>query len=486
MSKWKIEIKAPFGGYCFDWYKDSNNIYGASNEANDMLNIDNSCMSFIRQGYSQQSLGNVSQLDTFFHGNTSRGWVVSTSNELLLLKDFDTTSESFDSKSGLPLSLGTTSVYRANTPKFDTINIDSNYFTFYTKSSGNGDIARSSGYDGTPGIDVDWGSTIPTGKAELKPTYDNNYCLSRYLGGVVFGNGNYLGKLSDSLVLTPEYIYYGNEEVVFDIESLNGYIYVLTCNDEIRDRITKSTIRLYKKELDEDTELDSFTLNGRISAMIVYNNRLYAFYKYTNSSDNWIGVLNGNIFQDIKKFDGDLPNSLQCDIYENGILFHNGTKIYHLSQKTVNGEYILTNPISPKYSTINGITSFQNKLIVGSTNGSSFDVSVYRPRTVSCYWKGITSIVSDPMYYGMIDQIEVDTNKLATGARADLSLYINQEATPSKTFTINTVGETRHVFRNIDLSNIKEFYPYISWTNGSATNLCDIRRIIIYGHTVSR
>lgn len=486
MSKWKLEIKAPFGGYCLDWYKDTNNIYGSSNEANDMKTIDMSALSYIRQGYTQKTLENNSQLDTFFHGNTTGECIVSSSNEILYLYDIDADYEKFYPFGGMPLSLGSTSVHRTNVPQFNTARIGSYWYTFYTKSSGNGDIARSGGFDKIPSIDVDWGSTVPTGKAELQPHYDNIYCISRYKSGIAFGNSNYLGKLSDTLTLTPQYIYYGFSEYVFDIETLNNYLYVATCNNGNKNNITKTTIHIYNANLESDTELDSFVLNGRISAMIVFNNRLYAFYRYSNSTDNWVGVLNGNQFQDIKKFDGELPNPLQMDVYNNGLVWHNGTNVYHLFQATPNGQYIIERPFITKYSTINGIMAYNNKLIVGSTNGTLFDASVYTARSVDCYWTSIAHIVSDANHLSMIDAIEVTTNKLASGARCDLTILPNQNTSLNKTFTINTVGSTRHVFRNVDIQSISEFQIKLDWTNGSTTNLCDVKRIIIYGHTVSR
>ncbi|HPO11572.1 MAG TPA: hypothetical protein PLM63_03245 [bacterium] len=181
-----------------------------------------------------------------------------------------------------------------------------------------------------------------------------------------------------------------------------------------------------------------------------------------------------------------MPNPLQCDVYKNGLIWHNGSKIYHAFQRVPNGEWIIENPFSPKYSILNGIMSYQNKIIVGSTNGTLFDVSVYSTRTVTSNWTSVTTLLSDNNAVGMINAIEVTTNTLSTGARCDLSVYINQNVTAAKTLTINTVGASKHLFRNLDISNINEFKIKLDWSNGSTTNLCDIRRITIYGSTVSR
>ena len=123
MSKWKLELKAPFGGYCFDWYNDANNIYGASNEANAMTNIDNTNASFLRQGWAQKTLTNNSQLTGYFHGNTTGDPVVVSQNKVHYLTDFDGATEKFSSLSPLPLDLSATSCYENYQPRFNVANI---------------------------------------------------------------------------------------------------------------------------------------------------------------------------------------------------------------------------------------------------------------------------------------------------------------------------------------------------------------------------
>lgn len=487
MSKWKLELKAPFGGYCFDWYNDANNIYGASNEANAMTNIDNTNASFIRQGWAQKTLTNNSQLTGYFHGNTTGNPVVVSQNKVHYLTDFDGTTEKFSSLSPLPLDLSATNYYKNYQPRFNVAYIGVYDYVFYALYNGNWEIARIADLAGTPAIDPDWGSTVPTGKKALTPHYNNGTPITYYNGGVAFGNTKYLGKLTNDVVLVPEYIAYGGNNAVWDIENVNGYIYVLVNNNPMENRITKAKIYIYKQDLSDVNPVDSFTINAFVSALIVLNNRLYAFYRYTNSNDNWFGVINGNQLQDIKKFDGDLPNPWLTEVYQNGILFSNGTKIYHVWQKIVGGEWIIDSPITPKYPIITSIMSQNNKIIVGSANGDAqnplFDVSVYTSRTTNSSWESVTTLLADNNTTGFIDSIEVFHNKLSTGARCDLSVYINQNNSAYVTKTINTVDTTKHLFRNLNISNVNEFKIKLDWSAGSETNLCDIRRINIYGHT---
>jgi len=76
----------------------------------------------------------------------------------------------------------------------------------------------------------------------------------------------------------------------------------------------------------------------------------------------------------------------------------------------------------------------------------------------------------------------VFTKSLSTGARADVTIKYNQEGSNSGAKTVNSLTQRRHWF-SLGSGAIEDLRVYITWANGSATNDCAIRKIVINGHT---
>ena len=371
-----------------------------------------------------------------------------------------------------------------------SVYIDTNlgYFYFY-KATGGADIGKVNNLDGTPTYDDDWGSTedqaleVSTGAKYPVTGIDIND--SNYM---VFGNIQYMGYY-DGTTLDVQAVDFGDGKIVADMTSTNDYVYVSVNTNVSENRHTKGIIYVVSDPT-STTWVDTINVNGKIGATIAKDGIVYVFHQKNASNEVTLSYINGNRLEKITTFGStsydfdDLPLYGQVTIWKDLIVFASGTKIYSFGQIAEGQNNILFSNILPKYTKdIGAVANTNGKLYISSSNGSStHDVSYQSGNTVTADYTSLVFDTSDGDSLSMIDSVTVYTNALVSGASCDLKIYKNQGQTLAKTITIDTVGKTRHVSRELGLNGMEDFKIVLDWSGGSASNLVDIRKISIKGH----
>jgi hypothetical protein len=232
--------------------------------------------------------------------------------------------------------------------------------------------------------------------------------------------------------------------------------------------------------------VDKIYLKDTLGSMTTINGVIYVFHGDVVNGIYKIGYISGNSVVDILSFDGGLPQFHQVTFTNDSIYWVAGSKIYSLSIIDEILPKIISYPVTPLYSTVGGLNTLRGVVAVNSTNGTNYELDYLDGRTKDCLWTTITKNVSDNRELSIIDNIGVETNTLGANARCDLKIYINQ-GTLAKTLQISGTGKRRHTFGlNTYITGVESFYLVFDWTNGSATDLVDIRKITINGHYYGR
>ena len=481
---WKIDIKAPFGGYSPRWFKNTNSTYGNSNQANAMTNIDMSDPSALKQGYAGITLTGNDNLTAEMVDITESSYSFALGIENTALLHFiNSAIVDSDSMVNFPHTIAGSSVVG-----YSVYQSVLGSFYFYKTNSG-ADIGKVDNLDGTPTYDDDWGSTeddnleVKTG-AKYPVTGINVNDLSY----MVFGNIQYMGYY-DGTTLDVQAMDFGDGKVVSDMSATNDYVYVSVNDGEGEYTHTKGIIYVVSDPT-STTWVDTINVNGKIGATIAKDGIVYVFHKKNASDEVTLSYINGNRLEKILTFGStsydfdDLPRYGQVTIWKDLIIFASGTKIYSFGQIAEGQNNILFSNLAPEHTKdIGAVANTGGKLYVSSSNGSDeHDISYYSGNTVTADYTSLVFNTSDGDSLSMIDSVTVYTNALVSGASCDLKIYKNQGQTLAKTITIDTAGKTRHVSRELGLNGMEDFKIVLDWSGGSASNLVDIRKISIKGH----
>lgn len=499
---WKLNIMPPFKGFANKWFKNSYGTYGYDNQANAMKNIDLTDPNCLKQGFGIKTgtngalatLGKIYDMKsvsaTF---NISVGQTDSTHGYLhFLTVDLSSANKlAIADNASFPHAI--TNYANGFDYPLGCVRESSNYFYFYNTNAG-GEIGRASGLDGTPVLDDDWGSTVPTGKKALNIAPHPAINVDNK---IIFGNGNYLGMYDGTTLDTERYNFssisgIGDCDIV-DLEETSSYIYCgINRGSNAYSLNSIGEICIINKDLQPNDLgifeiVDKIYLKDTLGSMITVNGVMYVFHGDLVNGIYKIGYISGNSVVDILSFDGGLPQFHQVDFTNDSIYWVAGSKIYSLSIIDEILPKIISYPVSSKYSTIGGISALRGVFVISSTNGTNHDLSYIDGRTKDCSWTTITKQVSDNRELSIIDNIGIETNVLGSGASCTVSIYINQKSTPERTLTITGEGKSRHTFSgNNYISGVESFYLKFDWSGGSATNLVDIRKITINGHYYGR
>ncbi|NCD00375.1 MAG: hypothetical protein EOL95_11850 [Bacteroidia bacterium] len=477
---WKIDIKAPFGGYSPRWFKNTNSTYGNSNQANAMTNIDMSDPSALKQGFGITTVTDNSDLtaELVDIGESDRTFQLAIENTAKLHSLSGTV---LDNLTNFPHTISGTSVVGQSV----FLDVNLGYFYFYRTNTG-ADIGKASNLDGTPTFDDDWGSTTDAGLKVFTgakyPVTSIDINNSSYM---VFGNIQYMGYY-DGVTLDVQAIDFGAGKIVSDMSATNDYVYV-SVNDAEGENIHTKGIIYVVSDPTTTTWVDTINVNGKIGATIVKDGIVYVFHQKNASDEITLSYVNGNRLEKLTTFDGALPRYGQVTIWKDLIMFRSDHKIYSFGQIAEGQGNILFSNISPKYTHTSvdygAIANANGKLWISSSdNSTNHDLSYQNGNTVTSSWTSLVFNVSNGDSLAMIDSLTIYTNALEANAKCDLKIYKNQGQTLVKTLEISETGKTRHVFRNLGLNDIEDFKIVLDYSSGSATKLVDIRQINIKGH----
>jgi len=484
MTKWKLEIKAPFLGIAPGVHRNIvNDLWGTYWEANQ----------------SQMALGmNYDCTNPNYLAPIQKRYEVTGTSSTDLIQYISDYCIPYQSISENAYAISKTNLYYITQYGITTlktvtnmvdgqslVHFNNNLYYFYNTSSA-GDIGK---FNLTDTYDDDWGSTVPTGHAALELAIHPN---TVYKNNLIFGNGRYLGKYNYvNNTLTPQYIDYGAGTLVTDVAVTGSYLFVSVVFPALW---TKKRGFIYKYDalLTDIEPLDCINVKYEVTALHVMNGIIYVFYggqSFSHPIEWFLGYISGSQVVPLRTYKGYSPKFNQVTEHRGYIAFMDsyGGTVYLYGQYDIGTNGILIPYNQTNNTTVGCLASPFNGLMFSGILWTtvhlyrlpySSDVSGNYSKYSS--WSSIAQIVGDTSNDSIIDNITVFTNVLGDGA--GVTLRIKYPPSYFKTLEVTGNGISKHIFRNIDIP-VDIFCLQLEWNKYSEINPCLIRKIIINGHT---
>jgi hypothetical protein len=352
-------------------------------------------------------------------------------------------------------------------------NLQGNLYYLYNKASG-GDIGK---YDLDSTFTDNWGSLADAALESASHPVDTKEDIA------VFGNGQYVGTyLANSDTLTVQKLDFGAGSVVSDVIFANNYWY-LVVNSGVSGRM-KGQVYLWNAGALE-TVLDDETGVGiqEIGFLMMINGIVWLAYRDETEGGFIIGYISGRQVVPMSRYTGTLPNFQQKTLYKGTILTLSDGLAYSAGAIVPELPFQLSQVAPGGYDTVGAVAAPFGTPMVASTQNTSYRLAKFSGYSVDSSWESIVfSLMGGGYIKGFIDSITVLTKSLGANARADLTIEADQAISTSSTHQITGEGKTRHIFTSVGLGNIEDFKVKLDWSNGSATDDCLIRKIIIKLH----
>src|SRR3990167_7878884 len=359
-----------------------------------------------------------------------------------------------------------------------------NLYGFYNKASG-GDIFKMP--LSTEIIDPDWGSTVPSGKAELE---DATHPSASKEDIMVFGNGQFAGNyFVESNTIDTEKLDFGEGNEVADVAYDSGYWWLAVNSNVTGSNRSEAQILLWDGSTIPSTLSDEAAVGKqRIGFIYVIDAVKYVAYQDQSSSGFKIGFIQGKSIKPLAQFSGTLPTFAQKTLYRNTILFLSSALVYSGGAFVPDLPFQLSQHADGGYATVGAIAApFGTPLVSSSDGGSNHRLAKFSGFSLAAAWKSIVFQVSAGKYKGIVDNITVLTKTLGAGAACSMTIEADQGSRVSNALSIGTTGKSRHYFNAINIENdaqMEDFRIALDWSGGSATNDCAIREVCINGHFV--
>lgn len=357
-------------------------------------------------------------------------------------------------------------------------------YYFYNKASG-GDFGK---YDLVSTFDDDYGSTVPTGAAALQSA---PHPLAKKEDILLFGNGRYVGTfISTGVVLAPTKLDFGAGTEVADVcfNANQWWIAVNTGSTTVTQR-SKGQIYLYDGGAISAILADEVAVGlQRIGFVIPINGIIYVAYQDLSGSYA-IGYISGRSITPLAFFAGSLPTFAQKTLYKNFILFISNATVFAAGAAIPDVPYSISQHADGGFSTVGAIAAPFGTPMIASTQSTSFKLAKFSGYDTACTWKSLVIPVTNGKKVGYIDWVTVFTKNLGSSARCDLQIEYNQaQATSGTAKQITTANKRRHYFDKLQnpVTGAEDIRVSLDWSNGNASNDCQIKRIVIGGHFVEK
>ena len=494
-KSWTITLsplQTRFKGFVPVWFKNDYPVFGNKGQASDMLNIDLTDPNVLSPGPKPSDFTGTqptTEISTILNFPTSTDPAYSyAAGENIIYKLL---SSSFTTSLGYPKTLDKASVTGEDIT--DIIYYKGNLYGFYNHSGNAGDIFKITGSV----IDPDWGSTVPAGAHTL--VYAPHYSILAGDDSVYITNGRYVAKMDDDSTLDDIALDFWADAQVSSLTWNNNRVYVAVNRpSNVADTPTSNFNQsgIYRWNGSSTSwEGDPIEVSGRIGALYTKNGTTYVWWQddVLSSYSGWntfnFGYIDGGKLVELRKCKGYLPNQNQvCElkgyiawmsesyIYLYGASSSSSTVDLFQYAKTIHSDaYALANPFGSLIaSSYYGGTHYLSRF-TGNTKSSSYNTKVYP--------------VTGAGIKGVIDMIQVEFDKLATGARADFTLtYDKGESTKTLESIIYSATDSttlRKILSENKSIEVEDFKLDISHTNGSEANPVKIRSILIKGHYIT-
>lgn len=338
-------------------------------------------------------------------------------------------------------------------------------------------------YDMASTFDDDWGSTTPYGANALQKA---KHPVAIKEDIMIFGNGRYVGSFfSDSNSFSPDHLDFGTNSEVSDIAFYSNQ-WLIAVNYGVNDSSNRSSASLYLWEAGAINNIlsDEITLGiQEIGFIKIVNGTIYLCYRDI-SGVNVFGYVSGRTVIPLGYFNGTLPMHNQKTSYKGYVSFISDNHTYLAGSATPDFPFSLSQFSSiPETQADSLAVPFGTPMVTSSAG-------VYKQKgySIGSSWQSVIFPTAAINASGYIDRIMVLTNDLKSDAKCKIKIYANQNTDISSELVVSGLGKQKHIFpdNKITIKKIDDFSVKIDWSNGSATNPCIIRKIVIQGHWVNQ
>lgn len=489
--KWKIDIPNLAGGFAPAWYRDTYPSTGNKNQAGAMTNMDMTAADFITQGN-----GVVSLIDNSVSGSAVSTLVkgitrVSSGSSAASYgvggnKIYRITNGEIQTTGAFPLTLD-----RAGTTTEALEDVAMYYGTVYVTYSYDavGDIARFSDNPTSPGIDVDFASTVPTGAGDLEGSAIFNtprqLCVAGN-GKLYFANGAYVGWYDGaSNTIDRTALYLGYSRRATSIQWAQDRLWVAVNNINLHQTANRNlpgSVVIWDGVSDKwDKEI---FLGGKVGGIYAKEDVVYVFWQDNGAFDTfYLGYSNGSQVVKIAQFTGSLPAFYQISEYQNFLIWVSDNKVYAFGAPETNLPARLFQLCEGAYSTIGGIGNPVGTPYIASTdNSGNYQIGSFSGYTTDATWKSILFDITGQDRSSAVDTIRFNFNKLEDGARVDWSLVNSKgETVYSDTISYDKLGAATTAWYNLNGRITENFRIEFDFSNGSTTVPVKLKSIQMYG-----
>ena len=241
--------------------------------------------------------------------------------------------------------------------------------------------------------------------------------------------------------------------------------------------------------VDASWEGQPIEINGRLGALYTKNGVTFVWYEgFLDGVVKLIfGLLAGGRVQPLRTFSGSLPLYYQVGELFDYIVWLSSGRLFAYGPLGGEIEVDLFQLMSPQYTnTAGGIASpFGEMLIASNDGGSNYSLERESGYATDSYYKTMLFEPSLGSLKSILDRLEIQCNKLATGAGVDLDLVYNKGNTlwsDSLSFTSDGAVTKKVFFPRAHGENMRLEYDFSA---GSSTNPVEIKKTLLQGKNVA-
>jgi hypothetical protein len=475
-ADWTLAI-AGFTGFAPAWFKNAYTSFGNKEMASAMKNIDLIDPTCMTQGPAPANLTNNAAVTTVIRSFLRQATSDNVSfaiggNQLYKLSATALTNDG---------TFPHTIVHDGSELGEDVVYYKTNLYYFYNQAGNVGDIGK---YNMASTFDDDWGSTVPTGAAALASA--PHQAINGGDDVIYFANGRYVGTITGT-TLAPQALDFWQDAQVASLTWNENRIKIAVNRPNIAGaNMNQSGIYTWNGYA-SSWEGDPIEVVGKIGALYTKNGITFVWWQDSGTNNEFnFGYISGTQLKPLKRCTGTLPLYYQVGEYEGHLAWISDGLVYLYGSADPDIPVKFFQYTSSKYTTTVGGLGFPfGTILTSSSNGVLYSVAKAAGYSTDSSYKTIVFPVNLPGYLSMVDKIQVTTEQMASGARADFILTYSQG---KSTQTLDSVAyavanPTFHKILNKS-SKVEDFRLDIDFSNGSASNPVKIRSILVKGHYI--
>lgn len=487
---WYISIDAPFGGFAPAYWENTYPSFGNKNQARAMSNIDMTDPTGFKQGPGLSSLTNGTQaaaVTTLIKHILP----VPTSADITFgiggAKLYKLTPTTVTSDGTWPHTIDKAAVTGEDGES--TFLLNGALYYAYNHSGSGGDIGK---YDLASTFDDDFGSTVPTGAGALVNAPHPSVVGNDNVG--YFGNGAGVGYLDiDTNTISTLDLDLPVGSQVVDVRYKDSRVWVaVNFPNTTGSNNSYGIIYLWAGVgVPSWDDYPNPRIDGKLGAMLNVGATMFVWYQEVGFTGGYkLGYIRGNEITELESYSGTLPNYAQVFVHKGHIAWQSDGLLHLWGASSRSIPVVHSQYADLGYSTIGGVASPFGTVMAASNESSSYKIAKFSGYDVVSSWKSLMFQVGP----SMVDKVRVHYAPPGTGARVDVTLRSDQGldskalAHEGQTGSISNTNDPNTCFKDFSPGwEIKdEVSAEFDFANGSAANPLLIRRIEMWGHTLSK